>query len=99
LLPEGFDKEQALKDIAVLGSAADDENFTGGSDMVEYEIDLKGSAGPFRVTAELLYQSVSYSFVQDLLDDRIDQVNLFIGFFNGSDRFPVLIAMDQKAVD
>jgi hypothetical protein len=99
LLPEGFDKEQALKDIAVLGSAADDENFTGGSDMVEYEIDLKGSAGPFRVTAELLYQSVSYSFVQDLLDDRIDQVNLFIGFFNGSDRFPVLIAMDQKAVE
>jgi hypothetical protein len=98
LLPEGFDKNQVREDIAVYGVAEDDENFTGGFDLVQYVIDLEGNSGPFQMTAELLYQSISYSFMQDLGEDETEQVERFIGFFNEADRSPVLIAMVQKTL-
>ena len=40
LLPNGFQKQTADKDIAVLGAAADDPNFTGGGDVVQYSVPL-----------------------------------------------------------
>jgi len=51
LLPDGFDKSSASEAIAVWGQAIGDENFTGGSDQVRYQVDLQGHSGPFTVTA------------------------------------------------
>ena len=38
LLPHGFDKADCAKDIAVVGEAASDANFTGAGDRVRYSI-------------------------------------------------------------
>src|SRR5262249_16749454 len=40
LLPAGFEKQTADKDIAVVGDAADDRNFSAGGDLVRYSVDL-----------------------------------------------------------
>jgi hypothetical protein len=66
LLPKGFDKATAEPDIAVHGAAADDPDFTGGSDRVRYSIDLNGASGPFKVDVELLYQPIGFRWAQNL---------------------------------
>ena len=85
LLPYGFDKTTAGKDIAVYGKAAEDENFAGESDIVTYKIDVSGS-GSYRVYAELLYQPVSYPFIADLQKDNTEYVKKFLSAFAGLEK-------------
>src|SRR5437667_266812 len=55
LLPSGFRKDTAEKDIAVVGEAADDPDFTDAGSLVRYSVALADAQGPFRVEAELWY--------------------------------------------
>lgn len=66
LLPAGFEKATAPRDVAVAGAAASDPDFTGGGDRVRYRVDIGGAAGPFEVQAELWYQPVSYRWAENL---------------------------------
>jgi hypothetical protein len=66
LLPHGFDKRTADKDIAVRGAAADDRNFTDAGDRVRYSAALGSAQGPFEVEAELLYQPIGYRWANNL---------------------------------
>ena len=67
VLPRGFDKRAAEPDFAVRGAAADDADFVGGGDRVRYRMALPASAaGPLTVEAELLYQSISYRWAENL---------------------------------
>ena len=70
LLPKGFDKTTASKDIAVVGNAYNDNDFIGGQDTIIYKVDTGTSRGPYTVLVELKYQSVSYRFFQDLLKNK-----------------------------
>ncbi|MCB2184642.1 MAG: hypothetical protein KQH63_21675 [Desulfobulbaceae bacterium] len=93
LLPRGFNKETAHKDIAVQGQALLDKNFIGGSDQVTYSIALHSRKGPFKVTASLHYTPVSHAFMKDLRkDDSLDKVNQFVGFYDEADKTPVTVA-------
>ena len=66
ILPHGFDKTTASRDIAVAGDAAADPNFTGGSDGVRLNVPLGGATGPFTVEVELLYQPIGFRWAQNL---------------------------------
>jgi hypothetical protein len=66
LLPRGFNKQTADKEIAVQGSAAEDADFTGGGDKIRYNIALGGAQGPFTVDAELWYQPIGYRWAENL---------------------------------
>jgi hypothetical protein len=66
LLPRGFDKRTADKEIAVAGNAAQDPDFTGGGDRIRYVVPLVGAQGPFEVEAELWYQPISYRWAANL---------------------------------
>jgi hypothetical protein len=46
LLPRGFDKISAEADIAVIGGALQDADFSGGSDRVRYSVAVTGTDGP-----------------------------------------------------
>jgi hypothetical protein len=93
LLPKGFDKNTAAADIAVKGAAAADENFTGGSDLVTYQVPVGNHSGPFTITAELLYTTVSHAFMQDLGQDAsLPRVERFVKFYSEADKTPVTIA-------
>ena len=83
ILPLGFDKATASGDIRVVGAALNDSDFVGGSDTVTYRISgLQG--GNYSVDAELLYQSVSHAFAQDLYSDNSAESETFKSMFNAS---------------
>ncbi len=95
--PRGFDKETAIGDIAVRGGASTDDNFIGGSDLITYRINTQGYSGPFTVTAKLLYQTVSFRFVQNLLQDSTQLILLFGSYYQDADKMPTQIAAIQRA--
>jgi hypothetical protein len=66
LLPRGFDKRTAERDISVHGHAAEDPDFTGGSDRIHYSVPIANGAGPFSVSVDLLYQPIGYRWANNL---------------------------------
>jgi hypothetical protein len=85
ILPRGFDKSTAPNDIAVVGDAARDANFKGGSDTLTYDINATTlSATAARVEVELLYQTLSYPFAKDLFDDNTTESKSFERMFDAS---------------
>lgn len=66
LLPLGFDKRTATADIAVIGAAFADEDFTGARDRVRYSVALGAAPGPFQIDAELWFQPISYRWAVNL---------------------------------
>ncbi len=92
LLPAGFDKTKATKDIQVVGEAAGDANFVGGSDAVHYTIDVGAAKGPFTLTAELLYQSIGYRWAQNLKQYNSAETARFLGYYASVPNVPVTLA-------
>jgi hypothetical protein len=99
LLPQGFDKGSAGGDIAVFGTATSDPDFTGGSDQITYLTVVEGYSGPFTITAELLYQSISYQFVEDLKLSEAALVNRFSEYYKRSDKSPIVVASIQAVTE
>jgi hypothetical protein len=94
LLPSGFDKTTASADTAVVGSALTDSNFKGGSDQVTYQVSI-GGKGPYTITANLLYQSVSYQFSKSFQGSSIF-ISGFTSEFNAADKTPGQVASVSK---
>jgi hypothetical protein len=92
LLPVGADKATLPPDVAVYGEAAGDANFSGGSDVVTYRVDVGEMKGPFTVRAKLLYEPLSYRFVVDMLADGTELTERFGGYYWGTDRTPLVVA-------
>jgi hypothetical protein len=97
VLPAGADKVALPPEIAVYGEAAGDANFLGGSDLVTYRVEVRGATGPFTVSAELLYEPLSYQFVVDLIADKTELTDRFGGFYWESDRAPLVVAAIEPA--
>jgi hypothetical protein len=98
LLPPGFDIENAVDNIAVHGEAIKDKNFVGGSDRIKYQIDTQEYSGPFTISIELLYQTISYQFVQDLYNDNASLIEDFADLYKEVDKTPTLITSLTKTV-
>ena len=99
LLPTGFDKTSVSNDIAPAGNALTDGNFTGGGDSVTYLIDTGDSDGPFLVEVELLYQSISYRWAEDLSAYNTEKSNQFTDYYNTLTNLPVVLAVQVVPVD
>jgi hypothetical protein len=82
LLPHGFDKNTAIKDVAVVGDALDDPNFTGGSDLVRYSVPLGSAEGPFQIEAELWYQPIGYRWAHNLEPYDAAEPKRFVSWYN-----------------
>ena len=98
LLPLGFDIENAVDNIAIYGLAGFDDNFIGGSDQITYQIDAQGYSGPFIINAEILYQTISYQFIQDFCSDEGALIDKFNTLYQEIDKTPTLIAFISKTV-
>ncbi|MFO8037515.1 MAG: hypothetical protein R6U57_12905, partial [Anaerolineales bacterium] len=95
LLPKGFDKETAGSDIQVIGSAVEDEDFQGGGDTVRFIIDVDEEGGPFKVRANLVYQSIGYRWAVNLEGDQSPESTLFLEYYEETPNWPVFIAGDE----
>ena len=93
LLPTGFNKVKASRDIKVVGDALTDANFVGGSDQITYRIPNL-TASHYTVEAELVHQSIAYSFAQDLFSEATDEGDDFKTMFNASNSKSSRIALN-----
>jgi len=82
LLPSGFNKETAEHDIAVVGDAAADPNFTDAGDLVQYSVGVGDARGPFRVEAELWYQPIGYRWAHNLGPYDAAEPRRFVGYYD-----------------
>ena len=100
LLPEGFDKKSAQSDTAVFGQANNDDDFDGGGDLVTYQIEQDNFKNiPLTVTVKLLFEPVSYAFVEDLKQYKLIRVQDFIYYWQKVDKTPVLISSDEVTIN
>ena len=79
LLPRGFDKPTAAAEIAVVGGAVADPDFTGESDRIRYRV---GAAGATSIHVELRYQPIGYRWAQNLATYKAAEPQKFVGYFN-----------------
>jgi hypothetical protein len=82
LLPRGFDKASAGEDIAVHGGAADDPDFVGGSDRVQYRVTLGEHSGPLHVHATLWYQPIAFRWADNLRAYDAPEPRRFVGYYD-----------------
>jgi hypothetical protein len=66
LVPRGFEKATTGREIAVVGGAASDADFSGGGDRVRYSVEVGGGQGPLRVEVELRFQAIAFRWAQNL---------------------------------
>jgi hypothetical protein len=66
LLPDGFDKQTADKEIAVIGEAFNDAGFTAGAHRIRYSAPLGAATGPFTIEAEVWYQPIGFRWANNL---------------------------------
>ena len=82
LLPRGFDKATAVPDVAVIGAAREDADFTGEGDRVRYIVDSAGRVGPFRIDVELRYQPIAFRWAHNLKNYNADETRRFVTWFD-----------------
>jgi hypothetical protein len=81
LLPHGFQKHTAEKDIAVIGAAAEDPNFTDAGDLVRYSITTANAPGPYHVEAELWYQPIGFRWAHNLGPYQAAETRRFVNYY------------------
>ncbi len=82
LVPRGFDKRTAGKDVAVVGGALDDSDFSGGGDRTRYSVALGDAQGPFQIEVELWYQPIGYRWAENLRRYDAAELRRFSGYFD-----------------
>ncbi len=97
LLPAGAEKAALPADVAVHGEAAGDPNFAGGSDLVTYQVHVAGASGPFTLSAELLYEPLSYGFVREMQAAGTELAERFGGYYSAADKSPLVVATIKPA--
>ena len=86
-------------EIAVVGEAARDPDFAGGSDRVRYRVPVPG-AGALTVDVELRYQPIGFRWAQQPRGLRRAGAAAFVGYFDALARFStVLVARAVRAID
>jgi len=98
LLPNGADKDNLPAEVAVYGAASEDANFLGGGDLITYQIDVSSATGPFTFSAELLYEPLSYQFIQDMFTDETAEIEKFAGYYGETYKQPLLVTAIQPVV-
>jgi hypothetical protein len=97
LLPGGFDKRTAGKDIAVVGGALQDADFAGGGDRVRYSVALGEARGPYRVEAELCYQPVAFRWAMNLKRYDAEEPRRFTRYYQDMGPASVVVLASAQA--
>jgi hypothetical protein len=97
LLPAGFQKATADKDIAVVGEAAEDPNFIDEGDLVRYSVALENAQGPFHVEAELWYQPIGFRWAHNLASYDAYETKRFVRYYDASPSATALVLAQAEA--
>ncbi len=98
LLPHGFDKNTADKDIAVYGAASTDTGFTDTGSRVRYSVSLGNAEGPYEISAELWYEPIGYRWANNLKPyDHAAEPRRFNSYFDAMDSSAAVLIAQTKA--
>ncbi len=97
LLPAGFDKQSAEKDIAVTGEAGDDPNFTAAGNLVQYSVPVGNAQGPFQIEAELWYQPIGFRWAHNLAAYDSTETKRFVSYYTQSPAATALVVAHASA--
>lgn len=99
LLPLGFDKSSAPDDVAVHGDALEDADFSAGGDRVQYQLDLSTASGPFTVQVELLYQTISFRWAENIKGYDSFETERFVEYYAAMPNLPFMVASAEQVID
>jgi hypothetical protein len=98
LLPKGFDKATAEKDIAVVGGAADDPGFNEKGSLVRYLVSTGSATGPFKVEAELWYQPIGFRWAHNLEPYKASEPQRMVKYYEeASQKSAVMLARAEAS--
>jgi hypothetical protein len=97
LLPHGFDKATAEKDIAVTGDAADDPGFTDTGSSVRYKISTGNATGPFKVEAELWFQPIGFRWAHNLAPYKADEPQRLVRYYEAAAQRSAMVLAKAEA--
>ena len=98
LLPSGFDKQTASHDVAVVGAAKQDKNFTDKGSTTRYMINTASANGPLHVEVELWYQPVGYRWAHNLAPYKASEPQRFVNYFeSASKKSAIMLAKTETA--
>ena len=94
LLPVGF--ENVDQDVAVYGRAAEDSDFVGGGDRIQYDVSFtqeskSNASESYQVTVELLYQAVSYRWADNLRAYSSQEIDRFLEYQKKVPNWPIVV--------
>lgn len=96
LLPSGFDKTNAGTDIAVVGEALDDPNFTAGNDLVRYSVEVGNAQDPFTVQVELWYQPIGFRWAHNLTPYNAAEPQRFLEYYDSMPQASAIVLAGSK---
>jgi hypothetical protein len=97
LLPSGFDKETASKEIAVVGDAATDPSFGGGGSELRYVVPTLNASGPFRIEVELWYQPIGFRWAHNLAPYKAAEPQRVVGYYESASRSSAVVLAKTEA--
>jgi hypothetical protein len=97
LLPHGFDKGTAEKDIAVTGDAADDPGFTDSGSSVRYVVSTGKAPGPFTVEAELWFQPIGFRWAHNLAPYKAEEPQRMVRYYEEAARRSAVVLARAEA--
>jgi hypothetical protein len=97
ILPSGFDKRSAGRDIAVVGDALDDPNFTDKGSLTQYVVSTGNALGPFHIDAELWYQPIGFRWAHNLETYDAMEPRRFVGYYESEARRSAVMVASAQA--
>jgi hypothetical protein len=97
LLPSGFNKQNAEKDIVVIGEAADDPSFTDKGSLVRYSVSTGAAAGPFHIQAELWYQPIGFRWAHNLAPYTAEEPQRFVTYYESMSSSTAVVLATAEA--
>jgi hypothetical protein len=97
LLPHGFDKVTANKDIAVTGDAANDPGFTDSGSLVRYVVSTGNTTGPFKVEAELWFQPIGFRWAHNLAPYKAEEPQRMVQYYEAAARRSAVVLAKAEA--
>ncbi len=97
ILPRGFDKATAAPEIAVMGAAATDPNFTGQGSTVRYVVQAGHATGPFTVEAELWFQPVGFRWAHNLASYKAPEPQRMVRYYEAAARKSAMLIASAEA--
>ena len=81
----------------MIGDAADDPDFTAGSDLVRYSVNIANAQGPIQMDAELCYQPIGFRWAHNLAPYHASELQRFVEYYDSMPQASAIVLARASA--